>query len=705
MLMTSTLIKLTEETNRSSTSNQLARLSMAVAAQLGEAQYQASIVASGQSGRYDGGSSLSGTLALSSRLENGWHFFGFDSIYVLDKEQSVIIGAEAGSPAGAAGFRLLKPMVQHLINQVTQGRPSQVGDVGFNLASPGFEREYGASALIHDGSSLALASVVPIKPAASDDGQKADMVVAIRRLADSSLREIGKRYGLAQLRFQYGDTTIPTFAISIFDADSSRVGFLSWEPDRPGAALLPDLLMMIVTGIVAIFAVLFDRLRKLGAEMSREEEKANRLASNDHLSGLLNRLSFSQRLSEEIERSKRSLGGFALHMIDLDRFKEVNDTLGHQAGDEVIREAARRISDTVRGADIVGRLGGDEFGVVQIATETSHEAAALAIRLRDVLNQPIRIGGAEISIGCSIGIVLAPHEDADTEALMNLADSALYVAKNDGRNRHHVFEQNIDANRKMKQLVEEDLRDAIANDQLELHYQPQVSADGLRILGVEALVRWRHPVRGLIPPLEFIALAEQRGLIVPLSNWVLRRACEDGRRWDGLRVAVNVSAAQFKQPNFARDLVACVNQAGFDLNRLELELTEGMIMEDEENAEEAISQLSQHGISLALDDFGTGYSSLIYLRRFSFDKIKIDRSFLESMETTGESAILVHSVVHLGRALGLIVCAEGIETEEQHRFLQAVGCHELQGYLFSQPVTADRIDAMLADGGRFAKTA
>jgi EAL domain-containing protein (putative c-di-GMP-specific phosphodiesterase class I) len=186
---------------------------------------------------------------------------------------------------------------------------------------------------------------------------------------------------------------------------------------------------------------------------------------------------------------------------------------------------------------------------------------------------------------------------------------------------------------------------------------------------------------------------------------VLRRACEDGKRWDGLRVAVNVSAAQFKQPNFARDLVACVNQAGFDLNRLELELTEGMIMEDEENAEEAISQLRQHGISLALDDFGTGYSSLIYLRRFSFDKIKIDRSFLESMETTGESAILVHSVVHLGRALGLIVCAEGIETEEQHRFLQAVGCHELQGYLFSRPVTADRIDAMLADGGRFAKTA
>ncbi len=708
VLMTSTLITLTEETNRSSTNNQLARLSMAVAAQLSEAQYQASIVASGQSGRYGGGGSLSSTRALGSRLENGWHFFGFDSIYVLDKEQSVIIGAEAGSPAGAAGFRLLKPMVQHLINQVTLGRPSQVNDVGFNLASPGFEREYGASALIHDGSTLTLASVVPIKPAALGEGQKADMVVAIRSLADGYLREIGKRYGLRQLRFQSGETTVPTFAISIFDADSNRVGFLSWEPDRPGAALLPNLLMMIVTGIVAIaaaFAVLFDRLRKLGAEMSREEEKANRLASNDHLSGLLNRLSFSQRLSEEIERSKRSHGGFALHLIDLDRFKEVNDTLGHQAGDEVIRETARRISDTVRGADIVARLGGDEFGVVQIATETSHEASALATRLREVLSQPIQIGDTEISIGCSIGIVLAPHEDADMEALMKLADSALYEAKKDGRNRHRFFEQRIDANMKMKQLVEEELRDAIANDQLELHYQPQVSADGMRILGVEALVRWRHPVRGLIPPLEFIALAEQRGLIVPLSNWVLRRACEDGKRWDGLRVAVNVSAAQFKQPNFARDLVACVNQVGFDLNRLELELTEGMIVEDEEKAEDAISQLRQHGISLALDDFGTGYSSLIYLRRFSFDKIKIDRSFLESMETTGESAILVHSVVHLGRALGLIVCAEGIETEEQHRFLQAVGCHELQGYLFSRPVTADRIDAILAEGGRFARAA
>jgi diguanylate cyclase (GGDEF)-like protein len=534
------------------------------------------------------------------------------------------------------------------------------------------------------------------------------MLVAFRILSDSALRDIGRRYGLGQLTFSTRPNHVPVFSLPVSDAQGGRIGVLTWEFSRPGSAILPNLLLLIVAGVIAIalaFGVLFDRLRKLGLEMSREEEKANRLASHDHLSGLLNRRSFSERITAELDRCRRSHGGFALHLIDLDRFKEVNDTLGHQAGDEVIRETARRISATVRGADIVSRLGGDEFGIIQVETETTLEAGALATRLRDVLNQPIRIGGAEITVGCSMGIVLAPHEDHDLEGLMRLADSALYEAKNDGRNRHRFFEQSIDANMKMKQLVEEELRDAIAGDQLELHYQPQVSADGKRITGVEGLVRWRHPVRGLIPPLEFISLAEERGLIVPLSNWVLRRACEDGKRWPDVKVAVNVSAAQFKQQNFVRDLVATVNEVGFDLSRLELELTEGMIVEDEEKAEEAIFELREHGISLALDDFGTGYSSLIYLRRFSFDKIKIDRSFLESMETTGESAILVHSVVHLGRALGLIVCAEGIETEEQHRFLQAVGCHELQGYLFSRPVMADAIDRMLASSAPFDKAA
>jgi diguanylate cyclase len=279
---------------------------------------------------------------------------------------------------------------------------------------------------------------------------------------------------------------------------------------------------------------------------------------------------------------------------------------------------------------------------------------------------------------------------------MRLADTALYEAKSEGRNRYRVFQRRMDETIRMRKVVEDELRQAIANDELVLHYQPVFSADGETIEVLEALVRWPHPKQGMIPPTSFISMAEERGLIIPLGEWVLRRACEDAKRWPHLRIAVNVSAIQFRHRDFVASVMRALAETGFDASRLELELTEGVVVEDADAAEAAMMELRALGVNLALDDFGTGYSSLIYLRRFAFDKIKIDRSFLESMEATGESAILVHSIVHLGRALGLTVTAEGVETPEQHRFLQALGCHQLQGYLFSKPVTADEIDRMVA---------
>lgn len=704
-MMTVTLVSLTEGANRSSAAGQLARLDRAMDAELDLARHQAAMIASGKSGRFAGDAAAEQHVPdFLSRAQSAWHFYNIETLYVLGPGNVVLFGSEGGAPAGDAGFRLVLPLVERLLASIERNRLRQGEHPAQPLPSPAYERRLGAAALVHDGTGLAVAAAVPIRRDRVQFGG-ARALIAVRPLSDDALRELGRRYGLADLSFRARTSGMPAFALPVSNAAGEPIGYLSWQVERPGSQLLPDILLLVFFGILALalaFWVLFDRLRKLGAQMAQEEEHANRLASHDHLSGVLNRRSFNERLGSELERCRRNHGGFALHLIDLDRFKEVNDTLGHHAGDEVIRETARRISDAVRGADVVARLGGDEFGIIQVDTETTLEAGALASRLREILGRPIHIKGAEISIGCSIGIALAPHEDYDLEGLMMLADSALYEAKNDGRGRHRFFEKSTDASMKMKQLVEEELRDAIASDQLELHYQPQVSADGQRMVGVEALVRWRHPVRGLIPPLDFIGLAEQRGLIVPLNNWVLRRACEDGLRWGGLKVAVNVSAVQFKQPGFAKTLSAIVAETGFDHTRLELELTESMIVEDEDKAEAAISELRDLGISLALDDFGTGYSSLIYLRRFSFDKIKIDRSFLEAMETTGESAILIHSVVHLGRALGLTVCAEGIETVEQHRFLQAAGCHELQGYLFSKPVPAARIDDLLALAAPFA---
>jgi diguanylate cyclase (GGDEF)-like protein len=548
---------------------------------------------------------------------------------------------------------------------------------------------------------------MPANPANRPQRETA-MVVGVRSLPDQALRDIGKRYELANIRFRATVEPSRDYVLPVLDSAGERIGFLTWDPARPGSAMLPTLLMTMLASMAAIvsaFAVVFQRLRRLGTELATDEERAQRLAHHDHLSGLLNRAGFEARLAAEMARSERNHAGFALHLVDLDRFKQVNDTLGHQAGDEVIKETARRIAGVVRGADVVARLGGDEFGVIQIDTDSTHEASSLAERLREAITRPMDYHGVEIGVGCSIGIALGPTHDTDHAAIMKLADSALYEAKNNGRGRYRFYEAGADASLRMKQLVEEELRDAIANDQLELHYQPQVSADGARIVGLEALVRWRHPTRGMIPPLDFIPIAEQRGLIIPLGNWVIRRACADARRFGDIKIAVNLSAAQIKQASFSANLMREITQAGIDPALIELELTEGMIVEDELHAAQVITALRDKGVSFALDDFGTGYSSLIYLRRFSFDKIKIDRSFLEAVDSQGESAILLHSVVHLGRALGLTVCAEGVESAEQHRFLQAIGCHQLQGYHFAKPMRADDIALLLDRDQPFASVA
>jgi diguanylate cyclase len=436
-------------------------------------------------------------------------------------------------------------------------------------------------------------------------------------------------------------------------------------------------------------------MRSLAVDLARTQARAQELAGRDPLSNLPNRLLFRERLEIEISRLVRSEGSIAVHLLDLDRFKDVNDTFGHPAGDELIKQVAQRLTALLRGADTLSRFGGDEFAIIQTGIRTVQDVEALARRILEALSHPFQLAGAEVTIGASIGIALAPENGLTHEILLRLADTALYQSKSEGRNRFSFFERRMDDAIRMRKIVEDDLRHAIARNELTLHYQPLFSADGNSVVGVEALVRWPHARQGMINPARFISIAEERGLVVPLGEWVLRRACEDGKRWPGLRIAVNVSPIQFRHRDFVSSVIRTIEETGFDPERLELELTEGVVVEDADAAENAMMKLRALGVNLALDDFGTGYSSLIYLRRFAFDKIKIDRSFLESMEATGESAILVHSIVHLGRALGLTVTAEGVETQEQHRFLQALGCHQLQGFLFSKPVPPEGIDLLI----------
>ncbi|HEV7874894.1 MAG TPA: EAL domain-containing protein, partial [Enterovirga sp.] len=415
----------------------------------------------------------------------------------------------------------------------------------------------------------------------------------------------------------------------------------------------------------------------------------------DPLSGLANRLFFGQRLDGALAALPEMDSALAVLFIDLDRFKDVNDTYGHKAGDELIQLVAQRLVNVIRSTDTLARFGGDEFAIIQTGLRSAADAEGLAKRILDALTQPFAISDTQVIVGASIGVALAPENGNNRETLMRLADTALYQAKSEGRNRYSFFQARMDETIRMRKTVEDDLRRAITENELVLEYQPLFSSDGEKIVGLEALVRWPHPTKGLISPSEFIAIAEERGLIMPLGEWVLRRACEDCKRWPDIRIAVNVSPIQFRHRNYVETVVRVLEETNFDPTRLELELTEGVVVEDADAAEDAMMELRALGVHLALDDFGTGYSSLIYLRRFAFDKIKIDRSFLESMEATGESAILVHSIVHLGRALGLTVTAEGVETKEQHRFLQALGCHQLQGFLFSKPVPRAEIDRML----------
>ena len=451
---------------------------------------------------------------------------------------------------------------------------------------------------------------------------------------------------------------------------------------------------------IAVLALLaYLHVCRMIVDVQATEQQARHMAGHDVLSGLPNRMTFTTRLGVELSRVGRAGEGIAVFFLDLDKFKDVNDQLGHAAGDMLLVEFGRRMQSLLRGADTLSRFGGDEFAIVQTSVRSPADVEALARRILAATAEVFDLNGSQAYVGVSIGIAMAPENANDTDSMMRLADIALYRAKSEGRNRFSFFAQDMDDQLRLRKLVEDELRSAIVNDELILHYQPQVAASTGRIVGFEALVRWLHPTQGYIAPADFIPIAEERGLIVPLGEWVLRQACLDAIEWpNDMTVAVNISPIQFKHKDYVASVARIVEETGIDPTRIELELTEGLVVDDADMAENAIMELRALGVRFALDDFGTGYSSLIYLRRFAFDKIKIDKSFLDQMEATGESTILVHSVVHLGRALGLTVTAEGVENEEQHRLLQAVGCHLLQGYLFSRPVVAEAALALARRG-------
>ena len=429
------------------------------------------------------------------------------------------------------------------------------------------------------------------------------------------------------------------------------------------------------------------------------EARLAHMARHDLLTGLANRLLFSEHVQAAFARGHRD-GSSAMLCLDLDRFKAVNDTLGHPAGDALLRAVAERMRACTREGDLVVRLGGDEFAVVQAAASQPTEATALARRLIEVLGEPFEIAGQRVEIGVSVGIALAGDIAVHTpEALIKCADLALYRAKAEGRGCYRFFEAEMDIRMQARRALELDLRGALANGQFELFYQPQVKV-GSGISGFEALLRWHHPQQGLVSPAVFIPLAEEIGLIGSLGDWVLQRACAAAAGWPGnLKVAVNLSPAQFSRRALAEDVAAALAASGLPPHRLELEITETVLLQDDERVLETLHALRALGVRIAMDDFGTGYSSLGYLRRFPFDKIKIDQSFVRGVADRADCLAIVRAVIGLGRSLGMSVVAEGVETHEQLAKLIAEGCVEVQGYLFSRPRSEAAIEEMLQQHG------
>jgi diguanylate cyclase (GGDEF)-like protein len=431
-------------------------------------------------------------------------------------------------------------------------------------------------------------------------------------------------------------------------------------------------------------------------ERRRAEAQISHMARHDTLTNLPNRVLFRHESRKALKRAQRG-ENVAILCLDLDYFKQVNDTLGHPVGDALLCAVADRLRSNVRDMDTVARLGGDEFAIIQVGVEQPTSATALAQRVIDSLGAPYDIEDHQIVIGASVGISIAPVDGNDPDQVLKNADMALYRAKADGRGRYRFFEPEMDAKMQARRALELDLRRALVTEEFELYFQPLVSLETDDITGFEALLRWHHPTRGILSPIEFIPLAEEIGLIVPLGDWVLRKACLAAANWPSpIHVAVNLSPVQFKKPELVQSVFSALAKSGLSPERLELEITETVLLQDSEATLATLHQLREMGVRISMDDFGTGYSSLSYLRSFPFDKIKIDQSFVRDLATRNDSAVIVRAVTSIGKSLGIATTAEGVENAAQLQRLREEGCTEVQGYYLGRPVPIAETNALVA---------
>ncbi|RFB83753.1 bifunctional diguanylate cyclase/phosphodiesterase [Rhizobium leguminosarum bv. trifolii] len=674
-----------------------------------------------------GASSLDAVLtaaAGSAISQTAMSAFGYDQAFVVDEKAQLLMLADAQTEKR---YRWMKPLFLPLLQDarlgVRQGTASErmpasmesrfANAAGSNRALANLMRLEGRPTIV---------GVVAINDA--DQGRQQPMrqfLIVVRFIDGAALDELSRQQGLNGARFARtadADENEVAFQIDA-TANGEPIGFIVWRPDLPGSRVIGRLMpaLSIAALVIAVlFSVLLVRLRSSLGELKKSELHARQLALHDVLTDLPNRALFAMRFDECLAETRNSSERSAVALLDLDRFKAVNDTFGHAAGDELIRLAAERIRSILRPGDTLARLGGDEFAL--LLRDIKDHDQVLPVICEAIVAElgkpfPLLRGEAVARVGGSIGVTIVPDAGRNADDIMRYADVALYEAKMGGRGQWRVYSPSMDGGRNARDILKNELREVLAKGtasfagphsdgvanrpdfgSLEVYYQTVHRAEGgYSASGAEALVRWRHSQRGLLTPASFIPVAEEGGLIDALGFWVLREACRAACKWpENTFVAVNVSPAQLRRPNFAEEVFTVLQESGLPPSRLELELTESSLIEDNSDIYSVLKSLRSRGIQISLDDFGTGFSCLSHLMRFDIDRIKIDRSFVSLLGTKANGAAIIGAIVALSRNLGISTTAEGVETEYQRDFLAALGCTDLQGYFFSKPVPLRELD-------------
>jgi diguanylate cyclase (GGDEF)-like protein len=630
---------------------------------------------------------------LDNNLGTWFHtYYKHDEAYLLDPEDRPVYAMQNGFRSQPATFRKVAARALPLAKDLRHALRTTF------LAPEGSQgKTIGASQVTTIGGRPAFISV---KPIVSESGTISQVPgaeylhVSVRYLDRSFLRDLAGQYGIENARF---GTTPALGSIALTDNEEHRIGYINWQPFVPGRAIeerLVPVLLLALFAVATSIALLLAGLRRGRMELEASRAQAEHLAFHDSLTGLPNRKLFEDRLDHALCRRGSRV---AVLLLDLDRFKNVNDTLGHQAGDALIRDFGMRLTKLTREGDTISRLGGDEFAILIEDTDQS-DVKRLAKRIVEDIRRPFEIIGTHVYVGVSVGVALSGAQASDRLELVRRADIALYAAKDGGRDSYRIFSSDMDTGVKLRSAIEDELRISLGSGQgLEVHYQPQVGPSG-EIIGLEALVRWFHPSRGCVAPEHFVPVAEDTGLIVPLGEWILREACLAAKRWPNLFVSVNLSPVQFRSAGFFDSLMRIVRSSGAKPSSIQLEVTERVLLEDDDKVRAVLRKLRAAGFTIVLDDFGTGYSSLSYLRKFQVDKLKIDKSFVSHLGEAADSRAIIAAILALGQAMGIAVAAEGVETPDQRRFLELAGCKEMQGYLFAKALPADEIAGLLPRG-------